>query len=119
LKSTDRTESGQRGQATNSNDNIIEQLDQFMAATDHAVANNSATSLPPCLYHWPVLQLAFDGQMPAQVGVFDHYQVKNIGEQASLFLDKDGGLLSTHKDCTCWMLVGMQHQTGPNRTTLL
>jgi hypothetical protein len=85
---------------------LIEQLDQFMAAMDQSVANNTGPPTGPCPYHWALLQLGFDGQIQTaeEVQAIDQYLAQAAAVQPSMFLGADGKL-STHKDCICWMLA--------------
>jgi hypothetical protein len=80
-----------------------------MAAMDQAVAKVKGT--PPtsstlCPYHWDLLKFGFDGRgrTPEQVLAMNQYLVEAAANQTSMILGEDGKL-STHKDCTCWMVA--------------
>lgn len=86
-------------------DRLVDQLDQFMAAMDQAVANDTWPPIPPCPYHMALLQYGFDGQARTteQAEAMDHFQVE-AAVQPSM-LQRGDGNISTHKDCNCWMLA--------------
>jgi len=87
-------------------DYIIDQLDNFMAAMDEAATNSTWPPVTSCPFHWPLLQLGFDGriQTEEQAQALNQYLTEAAAVQPSIFLGGNGQL-STYKACSCWMAV--------------
>jgi hypothetical protein len=96
------------GQPKKSDDELAKEVDQFMEATDCAAQYGSA-SASSCPYHSEKLLPKLNGlhQEGKRPNPVDRYLSQDPGEEPSLFRGADGSPLSTSKNCTCWIVIGM------------